>query len=277
MGDPVLNTTVAQRPSGGRGVAAITGAAGGLGSAFARELARRGWDLILSDRDAAGLEALAQELQRTHSVSVEKIAVDLATGGGRTSLQERVATVENLGMLINNAGFGTYALFHEADLATQVDMIQVHVTASVELCRAALPGMVGRGQGAIINVASAGAFTRFPRDATYIGTKSFLVAFTECLAIELVDTGVSVQALCPAWVDTAFSASGDYAKVEYKSPIPRWLFVSPAQVVESSLRVLGHGPVTHIPTLRARLAIILIGSRLGRMALAAVRRPRSRK
>lgn len=247
-------------------VAVVTGAAGGLGSAFAREIAARGYRLLLTDRDGAGLAALSASLPGSRTV-----VADLS----RPDDQERLASeLADVDLLVNNAGFGTYAMFHEADLETQLAMVEVHVNAAMRLTRAALPGMVARGHGSVINVASAGAFMRFPRDATYIGTKAFLVAFTECLAIELVGTGVTVQALCPAWVRTGFASRGDYSAVGYETPIPDWFFSDPERVVASSLNALGHGSTRHIPTLRGRLAVAAIGSRPGQALLAAARRRR---
>ena len=258
------------------GLAAITGAAGGLGAAFARALASDGYDLLLTDRDADALNLLVRELQQSAPVRVAATVADLAQDAGTERVQEQLATMDDLNLLINNAGFGTFSLFHEADLARQLDMVHVHVLASMRFCHAVLPGMIARQAGAIINVASAGAFMRFPRDATYIATKSFLVAFTECLAIELVNTGVKVQAFCPAWVHTGFSASEDYARSGYRSPIPSFLYISAEQAVSSSLRAVGKGPVAHMPTIKARMATSLIGSRLGLASLAQIRKRRRR-
>lgn len=248
-------------------IAVITGAAGGLGSAFARAYAARGYDLLLTDRDGPALEALAASL---HSPA-ETVVADLADEAELRALAERLGEVD---VLVNNAGFGTYSMFADADLHWQLAMVRVHVDAAMTLTHAALPGMLARRRGTIINVASAGAFLRFPRDATYIGTKSFLVAFTECLAIELVGTGVRVQALCPAWVRTGFAAVGEYAEARYRSPIPGWLFTDPDTVVASSLRALDRGKVRHIPTRRASVAVRLLGSGIGQAALATARRRR---
>lgn len=259
------------------GIVAITGAAGGLGAAFARALASHGYNLFLTDREADALDLLADELRRSARVRVETIVADLTQDADAARIQARFATLDDLGLLINNAGFGTYSLFHEADLARELDMVHVHVLATMRFCHAVLPGMIARKAGAVINVASAGAFMRFPRDATYIATKSFLVAFTECLAIELVNTDVKVQAFCPAWVHTGFGASEDYAKSGYRSPIPGFLFISPEQAVASSLRAVGKGPVIHTPTTKARIATSLIGSRLGLAALAQIRERRRRR
>jgi short-subunit dehydrogenase len=248
--------------------AAITGATGGLGSSFARALSSKGYELILTDRDQGALDRLAGDL----SGHVETVAADLSASEDVDRLAARLTDVD---LLVNNAGFGTFSMFAESNLARELDMVAVHVLASMRLCRAAIPGMIERRRGSVINVASAGAFLRFPRDATYIGTKAFLVAFTECLAIELVGTGVTIQALCPAWVRTPFTDSGDYAKVGYRSPIPGWMFTSSDTVVTSSLEALGKGRVTHIPTIRARLVVPILGSRTGQALLASLRRRRT--
>lgn len=251
-------------------VAAVTGAAGGLGGAFARALASSGYQLILTDRDSPGLEALARDLG--NMVRVDTEVADLTATADLATFAGRLAGVE---LLVNNAGFGTYSMFADADLERQIAMVRLHVEAAMTLTHAALPGMIATGRGAVINVASAGAFLRFPRDATYIGTKSFLVAFTECLAIELVETGVSVQALCPAWVRTGFADVGEYAAAAYRSPIPEWLFISPEEVVSASLAALGHSVIC-IPARRARFAVALLGSRPGRAGLAYLRARRRR-
>ena len=267
-----FDTSAGHKPMGE--LAAITGAAGGLGKAFARELAARGFDLLLVDRDADGLARVAIDLRRENRVGIETLTLDLTDQIAIGQLEKTLEDSEHLTILVNNAGFGTYSMFHDADITRQVQMVNLHVIASMRLCRASLPAMKARKRGAVVNVASAAAFLRFPRDATYIGTKSFLVAFTECLAIELVDTGVALQALCPAWVRTDFHAGGDYDKADYRSPMPAWLYSDADTVVRSSLRDLAIRSGTHIPTLRGRVAVLVLGSRIGLWTLAIIRRTR---
>jgi uncharacterized protein len=182
-------------------------------------------------------------------------------------------------MLVNNAGFGTFTLFHESDLDRQLDMVRLHVMASMRLCHAAIPGFIARHGGALINVASVSAFWRFPRDATYIGTKAFLVAFTECLALELKETGVVVQAFCPAWVHTGFHSTEEYERTGYTQappPFPEFLYVTPDESVASALAALGRGRVVHTPTFKARATASVMGSKAGLAALATLRKLRSR-
>jgi short-subunit dehydrogenase len=261
-----------------KGTAAITGAAGGLGSAYARALASRGYDLFLTDRASDAVATLASELQQAAHVHVDVVDADLTIDADIERIETHLAGMNELTLLINNAGFGTFSLFHEAVLARQLDMVSVHDLATMRFCHAVLPGMIARKAGGIINVASAAAFMRFPRDATYIGSKSFLVAFTECLAIELANSGVKLQAFCPAWLRTGFSASEDFRRAAYTSPVPAFLFISPERAVASSLCAIEKGGrVTLTPTVRARLATSLIGSRLGLAAFGLIRQRRTKR
>jgi len=208
------------------------------------------------------------------------LAADLTQDDQLALLVDEVTALDDLEFMVNNAGFGTFALFHEADLARQLDMVRVHVMATMRLCHAAIPGLVARRRGALINVASVSAFWRFPRDATYIGTKAFVVAFTECLALELEGTGIAVQAFCPAWVHTGFHSTQEYVKTGYTQappPFPEFLYISPDESVESALGALGHGRVVHTPTFRARTVAALMGSRPGLAALASLRRYRAHR
>lgn len=255
------------RAVAGGTLAVVTGAAGGLGSAFARALAARGHRLLLTDRDAVGLQTIADEL------GAEAIVADLSREAEVERLSVLLAERE-VGIIVNNAGFGTFSMFADAEWSAQRDMVAVHVLAAMRLCRAVLPGMIKRDAGAIINVSSAEAFQRWPRTATYVGTKAFLVAFTECLAVELAATSVRVQALCPAWVRTGFVTHGDFAKVGYRSPIPGWWYTSSEHVVDQSLAALERGRIRVVPTRLAQLIVPLLGSHVGLAVLAQIRKGR---
>jgi short-subunit dehydrogenase len=191
--------------------AVITGAAGGLGAAFARRLAREGYDLLLTDSNSHSLNILVDELSRNGS-HVRHFAADLANDGDVDLLVDTISRDEDIKLLINNAGFGLVCKFQSVEINRVIDMVRVHITSSLRLCRAVLPQMIKAGDNAgIINVASAGAFTRFPRDASYIASKAYMIAFTECLALDLVGTSVHVQALCPAWIATEFTRGAELA------------------------------------------------------------------
>ncbi|UCE34237.1 MAG: SDR family NAD(P)-dependent oxidoreductase, partial [Deltaproteobacteria bacterium] len=176
--------------------ALITGATSGIGEAFARRLAPQGYDLIITGRRKEKINRLAHDLTQTCAVDVEAIISELSNPGDVDALAQKVRDTENLDILINNAGFTTKSYFLHEDLEGQLNMVQVHVLTPMKLTYAALPNMIARGKGAIINVSSLGAFTPFPTTATYSGTKAFLALFTESLHMELAGTNVKVQALC---------------------------------------------------------------------------------
>jgi len=192
------------------GVPAITGASSGIGAAYARRLAAGGKNLFLIARRGDRLEALAEELRRSHAATTEVLVADLTKPADIKRVEKRIQQIEPLDMLINNVGFGTLGLFSEIDLAKHLDMINLHVIASTRLCRAALPGMIARNSGTIINVSSAGAFMPTQGNVTYCATKSFLVTFSEALQRELVGTSVKIQALCPGFIQTSFPKNLSY-------------------------------------------------------------------
>jgi hypothetical protein len=135
-------------------------------------------------------------------------------------------------------------------------MINCHVVASVRLCRAAVPGMITRRRGAIINVCSLLAFIPKPWDATYCATKAYLKVFSEVLQAELRDTGVRVQALCPGFTLTEFHDSPEYANLQIKTRVPRAFWMTADEVAAASLKALGRGSAVFIPSLKNRLLIL---------------------
>lgn len=190
--------------------ALITGASGGIGAEFARIHARQGGDLILVARSADKLQALKDELESAHKVQVTTIAQDLSQPG---AAQEVAAATQDAGLtvdiLINNAGFGGHGKFHEREIRRDLEMIQLNIAALTELSHLFLQGMVERGHGQILNVASTAGFLPGPLQATYYATKAFVLSFSQAIAEELKGTGVSVTALCPGPVATGFVAAGD--------------------------------------------------------------------
>lgn len=231
----------------------ITGASSGIGAAFARNLAARGYDLILVARREDRLAALATELVQRHGITAEIIVADLATPAGVMQVEQRINNCASLMMLINNAGTGTIGSFAESNLDAHLAVMRLHMTASVRLIHAALPGMIARRHGAIINVASIGAFLPSAGNVTYNATKAFLVSFSAALNDELHNTGIFVQALCPGFTATEFH---DRLGVN-RAAIPRWLWMSADDVAAASLRSLKHGPVVYVPGIRNRALIAL--------------------
>ncbi len=235
--------------------ALITGASSGIGAAFARALAAQGFDLILVGRREKRLAVLAAELRR--SVRADFLVADLSTSDGVERLERSIRQTADLELLVNNAGFGTMGPFADIDLATQLDMLHVHLVATMRLCHAALPGLIARNRGAIINVASIGAFMPGAGNVTYNATKAFLVSFSESLQKELLGTSIHVQALCPGFTVTDFHDRAAYVDLD-RAQIPRWLWSSARAVVEASLKALRRHQVICIPGFKNRVLIALL-------------------
>ena len=223
--------------------ALVTGASSGLGAAFAEALAQRGFDLIVVARRRERLEALAGKLRDRHNVAVQVLVADLTSAADLQSVESRVAGDAALALLINNAGFGTTGRFAELDPDRDEAEIRLNVLALSRLTRAALPGMIARGAGGIINVSSVSALLPGPYHATYGATKAFVNSFTEALHEELRGTGVRVQALCPGFTRTEFQ---DRAGVTSRS-VPSFAWMSPEYVVEKSLAALRRGTLVCVP------------------------------
>ena len=251
----------------------ITGAASGIGRAFAEELARRGHRLILVDKSAEGLAKAADELRSAHGIEVETIVANLANSTDAEKVEQKISQTD-LDVLINNAGFVTAGTLAETPLQGQLDMIAVHCAAPLRFCKTAIPQMVARRRGWIINVSSRDAFCRFPRTVNYAATKGYLWIMSETLQVELVNSGVKVQALCPGWVRTNLSASIPKSHFD-PSKVPGFLWIQPRELVRRSLRAIERSKrVLFIPRLRDRLFIYAFGSRTGLAALAIYRRLR---
>ncbi len=244
-----------------RPTALITGASSGIGRAFALLLAAQGHDLVLVARREERLAALARELGERHGIIASPLVADLAEPAGVARVEAQIAGLARLDLLVNAAGFGTSGRFARIDSARHLEMIQLHVVAAVRLTRAALPGMIERGQGAIINVASVTAFVPLPGNVTYAGTKAFLVGFSQTLQAELRGTGVRVQALCPGFTYSEFHDTAEYTRFSRKR-IPGLLWMTADAVAAGSLKALRRGGVVYIPGLANRLLVAVGRSRL---------------
>jgi len=238
------------------GVALVTGASAGIGREFCRQLAARGCDLVVVARDAARLGALAHELGSTHGVRVEVLPADLTRDADVDRVADRAATDPALAMLVNNAGFGTVGRLATAPPEQQEAMLRLHVLAPMRLTRAALPGMLSRREGAIINVSSVAGFLYSPGNVNYCASKAYLTTFTEGLALELAGTGVAAQALCPGFTHTEFhQRMGPDSRRR-----PRFMWLTPEGVVRASLRQLDRGgPVVCVPGLRYKALVAIVG------------------
>jgi short-subunit dehydrogenase len=208
------------------GTALITGATSGIGLAFARTLARRGHDIVLVARDRERLDLVAAEL-RGYRVQVDVIAADLADRSQLAIVEERLRT-QPVEILVNNAGFGVLQGFSTGDLEAEQQMLDVLVTAVMRLTHAALPGMVARGSGAVINVSSVAGWIT---GGTYSAAKAWVTVFSESLSIELAGTGVHVTAVCPGFTHTEFHQR---ASMETEG-IPEWMWLDTQEVVDRAL------------------------------------------
>ena len=230
--------------------AVVTGASSGLGRGLAIRLADRGMSLVLTGRNEVRLAQAAQEIRRTASqVKVETVVTDLSTRSGVSALLEYVGD-RPIEVLINNAGFGSYGPFAEADPEREDEEVAVDVSAVMALARAFLPGMIARGSGGILNVASTIAFQAAPYQAVYGASKAFVLSFSNALWAETRGTGVAVTALCPGPTRTGFVDALD-ADVAHTT-IYRNL-ADPERVIEAGLRALDQGRAVVIPGLRNRI------------------------
>jgi hypothetical protein len=235
------------------GTALITGASSGIGAAFARKLAAQGYHLILVARREERLVAVANEIQAQHPVKGEILAADLAKPEEVQRVVNRIVACDDLTMLINNAGFGMFGAFADVDISRHLDMIHVHVIASVRLTRAALPDMIARNHGTIINVSSIAAFLPRPNNVTYNATKMYLKTFTEGLHAELSNTNLTLQALFPGLTRSEFF---DRPEIGGKTiNVPNFLWMSSEEVVEESLKSLRRNHVICLPGLKNRIML----------------------
>ncbi len=192
-------------PKGQRQTAMITGASSGIGLDLARIMAPN-FDLVITARNQEELEKIARELEAAHGNHVHVIPADLANADAP---QQIFSEIERRGLqvdvLINNAGFGSYGAFAESDHQTDLEMIQVNIAALTSLAKLALPGMLARKRGRIMNVASTAGFQPGPLMAVYYATKAYVIMFSEAIAHELKGTGVTVTCLCPGATATKFA------------------------------------------------------------------------
>lgn len=236
------------------GVVLLTGASSGIGAALAAQLAPRAQALVLVARRAERLEALSAALRQRHpGLVVDVQSVDLAVAEAVAPL---VAGVEarhgRIDVLINNAGMGQIGLLHTSDPKQLQQMLQINVVGLTLLTRAALPGMVRRGRGAVLMVSSGFGLTWSPLFAAYVGTKHHVTALTEALRVELRGLGVRVGQLCPGPVATEFEA---VAGNPTGDKVPAWIELSAEAAAAAGIQAIDHDRALVVPGLAARLAI----------------------
>jgi uncharacterized protein len=248
-------------PDDRAGTAVVTGGSAGIGMAFAHSLGAQGYNLLLVARRADRLATVAAEVNGRFGVTVETMTADLSDTEDVTRVGGRMAEIRDLSLLVNNAGFGGGGRFADSDLDHQLAMIEVHILATVRLTRAALPIMLARRHGGIINVASLAAFFPVPGGTTYSATKAYLLVFSQALSHEVRGQGVRVQALCPGFTHTEFHDASNY-KGDERAMIPDFLWSDADAVVADSLAALRSGEVVCIPGFKNQALSMLARNQL---------------
>lgn len=228
--------------------ALVTGATGGIGEELCRQLARRGWSIVVTGRNQSKLEALVSELEGM-GVSAVSVALDLAKPGAS---EELVANLDALGvevgLLVNNAGLGIDERFVESDFERQRALVQVDVVVPTELCHLLGARMAARGTGAILNVASVAGVMPGPGMSTYFASKAYVLSLSQALHDELAQNGVKVMALCPGPVATAFwdVAGSDVHTIEK-------IMLTPEEVARIALTALDRDRAVCAPGLLSKV------------------------
>jgi uncharacterized protein len=235
--------------------AIVTGASSGIGADIARELARRGHGLTLVARREERLRELAGELS---GVRVEVVPADLGDPDGRRRVVEEVAARGlEVAVLVNNAGLSTQGPVHESDPDRELGMIAVDVEAVVHLCSLVLPGMVERGRGVVLNVASTAAMQPLPGQAAYGASKAFVLSYTRAIGAELRGTGVTATALCPGPVETEFASVTGWTEEQVEGAMPRFMWVSSPDVARAGVDGAAAGRAVVIPGAGNKVASLL--------------------
>lgn len=226
--------------------AVVTGASSGLGADFARELAQRGCNVALVARRKERLEAVADELEKEHSVATRVLAMSLAERGVPQRLHDtlRDEGIE-VDVLVNNAGFGCYGPFLEIPWEREAEMLDLDIVALTHLTKLFATDMVARGRGWILQVASIGAYQPSPSYASYSAAKAYVLSMGEALAYELRKTGVSVTVVSPGVTKTEFLEVSGQQPTLYQ----RMMMMQSPAVARAGIRALLRGKPSVVPGL----------------------------
>jgi short-subunit dehydrogenase len=250
--------------------ALVTGASSGIGAAFAHELAMRGCDLVLTARRQDRIDALARELAAAHAIDACAIAADLAEPAAPAELKAAIdARGLAIDLLVNNAGYGVTGSLVSRDWPTHAAFLRVMIEAPTELCWRFVPGMRERGFGRVINVASFAGLMPAPAGHTlYAASKSYLIRFSEALALENRHHGIGVCALCPGFTLSEFhDVTGSRKSV---AKMPKWIWLRADDVARAGLDAVEKGEIVHVVGARYRLVKALFKLIPDRLALRLI-------
>jgi short-subunit dehydrogenase len=225
--------------------AVVTGATAGIGAAFARRLAAESYDLVLVARDSERLAVMAKELRDAHGGQTEVLSADLSTAEGCSAVADRLADADRpVDLLVNNAGIGLPHSFLRNSIEDEERMLAINVTAILRLTHAALPGMLARRSGSILNVSSVAGFGPVSPGHTYGATKAWVNNFSESIYASARHRGVHVMALCPGFVRTEFHSRARIDMTKIKS----WQWLDADELVVTALRDLRRGRPVSTPS-----------------------------
>lgn len=238
----------------------VTGASAGLGSEFARQLAKEADLLILVARRQDRLEKLQDELRRRHpKLRVELAVVDLSAPEQMVQLLNWMSENHfSVDLLINNAGLGDYGMFEKTVWERLDQMMMVNMVALTALTRYVLPEMIERKRGAIVNISSIASFLPIPSFSVYAATKAYVTSLSEGLALELIGTGVTLTTICPGPIETEFSKVAQRGEEKRILQTPSWMEISAEEAVQESLEAARNGEARWVPGWRVRWGTLLM-------------------
>jgi uncharacterized protein len=261
--------------SPGPGWALVTGASSGIGVDLARAVARRGWNVILTARREDRLRTLERELRERHGVEALTVPEDLASPEGRGRLFQRVEEEGlEVELLVNNAGIGDYGPFAKSDRGRTMGTVELNVVALTELTHHFLPGMVSRGRGWVLNVASSAAFQPGPLMSVYYATKAYVLSLSEGLREEVRRSGVGVTALCPGPTVSEFQEKAGVNASYLGAFFPR---ASSERAAEVGVRALFRGRPVAVVGVTTRLQTLLLRILPRRVVPGIMRRIQERR
>jgi short-subunit dehydrogenase len=235
--------------------ALVTGASSGIGRELSKRFAQDGIDVVVVARRQGRLQELADELEAEYDISARVEPCDLADAEARVALFERLGEDDvHVDFLVNNAGFGSNGPFHELDRDRELAQVEVNVVALTDLTHMFLPGMVARGFGRVLNIASTAAFQPGPFMSVYYATKAYVLSFSEGISHELEGTGVSVTAHCPGATSTEFAeAASNDDTLLFKSGV-----ASVESVASHAYQAMQRGTVVAIPGLKNKFGAAMV-------------------